>query len=76
MSKACATSGKIVEQSAFSSNAFSVILVVLCTWSIGECLCLNPDRWYGINVFLSIMRFNKMSGNLEVVDNKGIGLYY
>ena len=73
------TSRKIAEQTFFSSSAFSIMLVILCTWSTVECLLRNPNRWFGIRFFLSIIGFNLLisnfSNSFDITGNNEIGLY-
>jgi len=55
------------------------MLVILCTWSIVECLPQNPNWWFGIRFFLSIIGFSLLISNFsksfDVTGNNEIGLY-
>lgn len=77
MSKVCATLENIVEHTCFFSSAFSITLVILCTWL--ECIFLNSNWWSGIT-FFSAIGFNLLrsnfSTNFDIMDNRVIGLYF
>src|SRR5215510_8625742 len=55
------------------------MLVILCTWSIVECLLRNPNWWFGIRFFRSMMGFSLLMSNFsnsfDITGNNEIGLY-
>ena len=55
------------------------MLVILCTWSIVECLLRNPNWWFGITFFISMIGFNLLISNFsksfDLTGNNEIGLY-
>ena len=77
--KGSPTSTKIAEQTFFSSSAFSIMLVILYTWSIVECLLRNPNLCFGIRFFLSMIGFSLLISNFsksyDITGSNEMGLY-